>query len=367
MTTIPSNSKIINNEYYSYSNGSYEQRQATFLEENATVAKTINYSRSIHGPIPRDELRKLVEHIDLGSPTWEEEMKKVLADQQFVVNSINANSEHEQNQMGMTTKSYLETYFNWKAVGLTATAMATFFAPAIIKDYFPGISEALRLPSKEENQNAVSYSGMAWRDGIKYASAQLTQLKDAVPSYITTPALSYFGYKGLEEFVTRTIQYPATDYRTWAALNLQKYLEHVYPKLIPEQYQNDPILSKIVSPDGRPIRSPFFIDRPEEINRLYEEHVLKNILNNQKKLTSKLTCPIDGKTEIQPSDIKRDELLSDRIELRLLLLDAHRLKEQASEEDDAFSDEGFSTMFETKDLYERVSKDDGIDSAPLFL
>jgi hypothetical protein len=127
----------------------------------------------------------------------------------------------------------------------------------------------------------------------------------------------------------KVIEYPATDYKTWTALNLQKYLESVYPKFIPENYQNDPVLRKTISPDGHLIRSPFCIDKPEEFGYLYEEHVLKQILNNQQKLTGKLVCPCDGKTEIQSSDVKRDDLLADTIELRLLLLDAHQWKEPA--------------------------------------
>ncbi len=324
MSIIPNNASIINQNCYYYSNGSYERKNATFLEENSTVAKTANFPRSIHGPIPREELRKLVEHIDLDSPDWEKEIKEALANQQFVVDGINSESEQQPNQIGMTKQSYIQSYCNWTTASTTAMLLTTFFTPAIIKKYLPGVSEALRLPSYQENQNIVSYSGMVWKNSINHLSTQLTE---AVPAYISAPALSYIGYKGLEALITSVVQYPATDYRTWTALNLQKYLEQVYPKLIPEQYQKDSVFCKITSPDGRPIRSPFYIDKPEEMGRLYEEHVLKNILNNQQKLNGKLVCPADGKTEIELGNMKRDNALSDRIELRLLLLDTHRFKE----------------------------------------
>jgi hypothetical protein len=331
MSTIPSNATVINHEYYYYSNGSYERKKTNYIEENSQVAKVENTTRSIHGPIPREELTKFVEHIDPNSPTWEEEAKRALIDQQFVAVSINSHAEKQQNQMGMTTTSYLRSFFNWKTALVTTATVTTFFAPIIIKKYFPWLSQTFQLPAIEHNQSAVSYSANTWAKGIEAASTQANIAAQKVPTYISTPVLTYLGYKGLEALVTKVISYPATDYRTWTALNLQQYLTQVYPKLIPEEYQNDPVLKTCTDADGHLIRSPFYINNAAEINKIYEEHVLKNLLNNQKSLLGKYVAPSDGKTEIKPEEIKRNEALSDRVELRLLVLDAQRFKESANQ------------------------------------
>jgi hypothetical protein len=313
--------------YYAYNNGAYEIKDSTTVSDNSPIAKTEKISRKITGPIPREELAKLVEHIDLNDNKWQEKMHEVLSKEQFIVEGIHAdfpaNSVHE---MGMTKTAYVKSYFTWKTASVVAASAFTFFVPSMLAKYVPDAASALQLPPFKEEDGFVSYSAQTWAKGIGYAAENLQKHTDKIPSYIKSPVVSYLGYKGLESLVEKAIQYPAIDYKTWTALNLQKYLQEIYSQMIPEQYQNDPVLNEVKSPEGLPIRSPFKIDNAQELGKIYEEHVLKNILNNQQKNTKKLCCPSDGKTEIKIEDVQRDSKLADRIELRLLLLDAHEYK-----------------------------------------
>lgn len=319
---------VVNKSYYNYSNGSYELKQYDEIPEAAASAKTEIISRSMLGPIPREDVAQLVEHIDLKSPTWEKEMKAVLGQHQFVVVGINSHIEAKQ-EIGMSKMTYAQTYLNWKTAVSVFTSAALFISPGIVQNYFPNAAEYLGLPEWNNDQNIISYSTDAWGKKIQDAGARLTKFQESMPqlvSAVSAAAFSYVGYQGLESLVTKAIQYPATDYKTWSALNMKDFLAIVHPKMIPNEYKEDPVLKGIVSPTGDIIRSPFMITNAQEFGNIYEEHVLKNILNHQQTFTGKLVCPSDSNTPIQSSDVKRNEELSDRIELRLLLLDAHTLK-----------------------------------------
>jgi hypothetical protein len=318
----------IDKSYYAYSNGVYELKTITKTSENMPVAKTEIVSRRITGPIPRKEIAKWVEHIDLNSPNWQKEMQEALSKEQFIVEGINADVQlNPAQEVGMTKTAYLRSYFTLNTASAAAASVLTFFSPAIIAKYCPAVATHLHLSPYEENKNMALYSANAWAEGANFISDKVRKETAKIPDFIKTPILSYVGYKGLESLVEKVIQYPATDYKTWTALNLQKFLQEVYPRMIPENYQNDPVLKEVKSPDGSSlIRSPFKIDNPVEFGAIYEEHVLKNILSNQERVRKKIFCPRDGTTEIKLADVHRDEQLSDRIELRLLLLDAHEYK-----------------------------------------
>ncbi len=320
----------VNKSYYVYNNGAYELQHATTIPENSKIAKSETFLRRITGPIPREDVCRLVEHINLDSSNWEEQMKKVLSEHGFIVTGINSELPIQGNsnpELGMTVSSYVKSYFNgWTLLGIAASA-SLFLAPGLTAKYFQPIAVQLKLPDYDEAaENIASYSAKAWIGGGTALIDKAKTVTDKIPTVITGPALSYIGYKGLEALVTKAIEYPATDYKTWTALNLQKFLKEVYPQMIPVQYANDPVLNEVKSPDGTPVRSPFIIENDVEFGRVYEEHVLKNILSNQERTCKKLFCPKNGTTEIRPTDFKRDEKLSDKIELRLLLLDAHQNK-----------------------------------------
>lgn len=323
----------IKKEYYVYSNGVNELKSITQVPENGTIAKTEAVLRSITGPVPREDLYKLVQQIPLQDPNWQAQMEEILSQQQFVVKGIHANFPlTPAPELSMGISGYVKSYFNWKTAGIAAASACAFVAPSLVASYSPKLAEWLHLPAPEatdDKKGILMYSWEAWKNGAQYIADTIQIQTEAIPVSIKTPVCTYLGYRGLETLVQKAIEYPATDYKTWTALNLQKYLQDVYPEIIPSNYQTDAVLQEVKSPDGIPVRSPFRIDHEKELGRIYEEHVLKKILFEQTRLNNgKMFCPVDGTTPLESTSYLRDEALSDRIELRLLLLDAHQHSEK---------------------------------------
>lgn len=101
--------------YHYYSNGAFELKDRTKISETGLVT-TEKVQRKITGPIPRQDIAKLVEHIDPNSPTWQQEMEAVLTNEQFIVCKINdeeTNSDEHapKPEMGMTKMAYIKSYF----------------------------------------------------------------------------------------------------------------------------------------------------------------------------------------------------------------------------------------------------------------
>lgn len=301
----------VEKNYWYYSNDTYELRETKDPDGRVT-----SFNRNITGPIPPNELYPIVRGIDPDAPTWQDEIIERLAGEHFNTDNI---LKGVPTDWGLTLKGrlkYLTTKDGIVAVLIPAAKIAVISAiiigyPGIIARCFPECATFLGMPTLTSACGIFGYGINFWTHMFQYSGGVIAFVAGG------TILMSISGLMGFDILELRSTG-PKT-YEAWRADKIEIILRF-QENLIPEEYEKDPILAENICPiSHRAIRVPCLT----RWGIRYEDVFLQTWIVSQRDNRLQPTCPVTRRP-INKQDLTIDTALSDKIELRLLLLKSAR-------------------------------------------
>lgn len=313
--------------YWEYSNDAYELRSVTAPDGAVT-----QYNRSILGPCPRGQVIEIVRAGQLIHPDamgWQAAVTARLQAAQFETAGINtaANNPH----VGKTIAGYLKDPQSWRTIGTGAlkigAVIGAFFAPSLMARFAPQAAQAVGIGAIEE----ATAAGV-----VRHSAAQWARAANAgfIGGIVVGAAATGAG-KALYDALSKNIV-PTDNFREWRrqqTLILTARNNSPFNDLVGT---NDALYARIEAdaflggednqcPIRRqPIRYP--VRAPDPTGHLpqgflFEEGAIRGWLEQQRVQGVPLTNPLTN-NPLALTDLVLDSALSDRIELRLLTLEA---------------------------------------------
>lgn len=294
---------IVSRDYWYYTNGAYELKSTTDSNRCTTQMK-----RNISGPIPPNELYPLVRWIDPDSATWQDAMMASLARHHFNTQNILANYGTGK-EVGFILKSKAYWVSVLKKAGIAVVIIAKVCAAValvVITCYF------LFKTWVALGKFPVSERSDIWTLVMIPYYVLVSVALVAISVAISCDWLFEI-WVALREFAI------SESYdRVWIEiLGIGSKSDKCgQDELIPEKYENDPVLRENTCPITQsPIRVP--CRTPE--GQLFEEAELWTWFKTRLDQQIRPICPLT-RVPINLNEVHRDIDLSDKIELRLLLL-----------------------------------------------
>ncbi len=326
------NAREVRNYYY-YSNGYYELQSVD--PGNGEVV--VNYQRNFLTPIPPEDLIPLVQqgHIDPAAPDWQDRLAEHLHNHQFFTAHILNN---QGTDVGKIAQEYFKEYFTLENLGKASLRVvllaASFYIPTGIARFCPvSLSSIFSLPpigTPLGIKSATIYSLNAWRRVFApiATGAVIKKISIGAATVITSDKLlsAILPYDSAYHRAKRRVLSCAEsaigiiDFNIWRSQVAVNAFSHLADRPVPHQFENDLILAQNQCPiAATPMRHPCRLP----CNHLFELVLIRAWHDQCTENRVPPTCPLCRAPFVE-ADLIINSALSDRIELRILLLSSQQ-------------------------------------------